>query len=364
MTNRAARARGARQIFAFAYDPPRGRFGVMAKRTNNAPLESGNVVVDDSLTGVAPDKCGRSVGSEHVCVVIVTYNSASVLSGLLDSIPAGLKDVASYEVIVVDNQSQDHSRQVAEDHPIQPSIIQMGRNAGYAAGINAAASVTEPDTHLLVLNPDLRLLEGAVRPLVEQVRDASVGIALPCNFREDGTVDPTIRREPSVATAWSEGVLGGRLAARLGLGEMVSTGRRYEHPVPVQWATASALLISPRARRMVGDWDESYFLYSEEVDYQRRIREAGLAIVYVPQSRVMHIGGEYRANPRLYALLTSNRIRYFRRNHNALSTGFFRLGIAIGEALRVWRGPVHRKALLCALMPLRPSLSFRDSQPA
>ncbi len=74
------------------------------------------------------------------------------------------------------------------------------------------------------------------------------------------------------------------------------------------------------------------------------------------------MGGEYRVNPRLYALLTSNRIRYFRRNHNVLATMMFRLGIAAGEALRSWRGPVHRRALACALLPLKPAYSFRSKE--
>jgi GT2 family glycosyltransferase len=301
--------------------------------------------------------------NEHVCVVIVTYNSASVLSGLLDSIPAGLKGVRDYQVIVVDNRSQDHSAQLAADHPVRPRVIKMDRNGGYAAGINAAASAAGSDAHLLILNPDLRLMEGAVRLLLDQMRTSTAGIALPRNLGEDGTVSLTIRREPSISTVWCESVMGGNAAARLGVGEMVAGDRRYNQLGPVEWATGSALMVSARARRAVGAWDESFFLYSEEVDYQRRVRQAGLDVIYVPQSRVVHIRGEYRVNTRLYALLTSNRIRYFRRNHNFLSTVLFRLGIATGEALRFWRGPVHRRALVCALLPLKPALSFRNETP-
>lgn len=296
---------------------------------------------------------------ERLSVVIVTYNSESVLSGLLDSLPAGLAGAGDHEVIVVDNQSRDGSAELAEGHSVGPRVIRMGSNAGYAAAINAAASVAGPDAHLLILNPDLRLLAGSVKPLLDHARTPSIGIVLPRNLREDGTVDPTIRREPTISTAWCDGILGGKLAARLGLGEMVAGSRSYDHPGRVAWATASALLITPRARRAVGRWDESYFLYSEEVDYQRRVRQAGFDIVFVPQSEVMHIGGEYRANPRLYALLTTNRIRYFRRHHGLLATMLFRLGVAAGEALRSGRGPAHRRALACALAPLRPALYFR-----
>lgn len=301
---------------------------------------------------------------ERVCVVVVTYNSASVVGGLLDSLASGLRGIDDHEIIIVDNQSADGSAEVAEAHPIRPRVIRMGSNAGYAAGINAAATIAGADAHLLILNPDVRLTGEVALKLLDQLQEQDAGIVLPQNFREDGTVDPTIRREPSIATAWCEGILGGKRAARLGLGEIDDRDRRYERAGPVAWATASALLVAAEARRTVGQWDESYFLYSEEVDYQRRVRQAGFRILYVPHAHVTHIGGEYRVNPRLYALLTCNRIRYFRRNHGLASTVLFRLGIALGEGLRCWRSPVHRRAFACALLPLRPAFSFRTEGPA
>lgn len=294
-----------------------------------------------------------------VSVVIVTYNSASALPALLGSLPAGLNGVDRFEVIIVDNDSRDGSVNLAEAHPLRPKVIRMGRNAGYAAAINAGASTVNPKSHLLVLNPDLRLYPDAVRPLLDHLVARSVGIVVPANYREDGTLDPTLRREPSMLTAWAEAILGGTLAARLGWGEVVGEPSRYDQSGTIEWATGSALLISARARRIVGEWDESFFLYSEEVDYQRRAREAGFDIVYEPRSKVMHASGGSGASPRLYALLTSNRIRYYGRHHGALSTAMFRLGVAAGQAARFWRGSPHRAALFSALMPLRPVSEFQ-----
>ncbi len=294
-----------------------------------------------------------------VSVVIVTYNSASALPALLGSLPAGLNGVDRFEVIIVDNDSRDGSAELAEAHPLRPKVIRMGRNAGYAAAINAGASTVNPKSHLLVLNPDLRLYPDAVRPLLDHLVARSVGIVVPANYREDGTLDPTLRREPSMLTAWAEAILGGTLAARLGWGEVVGEPSRYDQSGTIEWATGSALLISARARRIVGEWDESFFLYSEEVDYQRRAREAGFDIVYEPRSKVMHASGGSGASPRLYALLTSNRIRYYGRHHGALSTAMFRLGVAAGQAARFWRGSPHRAALYSALMPLRPVSEFQ-----
>jgi len=299
-----------------------------------------------------------------VSIIVVTYNSAAVLRPLLDSVPEGLSGVEEYAVVVVDNDSRDGSPELAEAHPVSPTVIRMGRNAGYAAAINAGMAVIDPRSDILILNPDLRLYPGAVRPLMELTADPSVGVAVPRNFKEDDrTTDPTLRREPSILTAWADAVLGGNLAARIGLGEIVGNLARYDVPGKIEWATGSALLVSARARAAVGKWDESYFLYSEEVDYQRRAREAGFEIVYEPRSEVMHAGGESGVNPRLYALMTANRIRYYERNHGPLAASLFRLGIVVGQALRYGRGSVHKAALRSAIYPAQCARDFLAKQP-
>jgi GT2 family glycosyltransferase len=307
------------------------------------------------LAHALPRRSTQDTEKAPLALVIVTYNSSAVLEGLLDSIPAGLEGVCAFDVIVCDNDSRDRSADLALAHPIKPRVIRTGRNAGYAAGINAATATISPASHLLILNPDIRLQPGAVRTMLNHMSDPSIGVAAPRNLCADGTVDRIIRREPSVRTAWADGILGGKLAARLGLSEIVDDVELYDSGGFIDWASGSALLVTSEARRTVGAWDESFFLYSEEVDYQRRVRSYGFKIFYVPQAEVVHIGGECHANPSLFALLTINRIRYFARHHGALPTFMFRLGVAAGEMFRAARGATHRAALLSALSPLRES---------
>ncbi|MDQ0559940.1 GT2 family glycosyltransferase [Rhizobium mesoamericanum] len=285
-------------------------------------------------------------------IIIVTFNSAVALPQLLDSLPGGLKGVDHFGVVIVDNDSQDGSADLAEAHPISPTVIRMGRNAGYAAAINAAARTVDPDQHLLILNPDLRLYPGAVGPLMEEAATPSTGVVVPMNHTEDGKIDLTLRREPSILTAWADALLGGSLAAWMGLGEVISAYDRYRRRGPVEWATGSALLVSARARQIVGRWDESFFLYSEEVDYLRRVRDAGFDVIYEPLSQVMHTKGGSGRSARLFALMTANRIRYYQRRHGVLPTAIFRLAIVLGQVIRCWRGPWHRAALFGALRPL------------
>lgn len=284
----------------------------------------------------------------RISAVIVTYNSDRVLGDLLDSLAVAFAGMAGTEVVVVDNASHDDSVAIARRHPIGARLIETGRNAGYAAAINIAAGEVAEDSALLILNPDIRLRPSAVRALLDAI-DRGAGIAVPLMIDEEGRLSLSVRREPSLLSAWSEALVGGRLASRLGLGEVVAPGAIHRRGGTIDWGTGACLLVSPVVRRAIGNWDESYFLYSEETDYMRRTRDAGFSVVYVPAAEVLHIGGEDHVRADLYALLTANRIRYYRHYHGPLAAGLFRLGVMVGESLRMSRGRVHRAGLQAAL---------------
>jgi GT2 family glycosyltransferase len=296
---------------------------------------------------------GKQVAGK-VSAVIVTFNSREVLGDLLDSLAVAFKDVPDSEVVVADNASRDDSVAIARRHSIGARVIETGRNAGYAAAINIAAGQVAEDRALLILNPDIRLRPGAVDALLGAIARGA-GIAVPRMVDEDGRLSLSVRREPSLVSAWSEALIGGKLASRLGLGEIAAPGPIYRQGGFIDWGTGACLLVSPAARRAIGAWDESYFLYSEETDYMRRSRQAGFPIVYVPAAEALHIGGEDHIRADLYALLTANRIRYYRRYHGPLATGLFRLGVMAGESLRMGRGRVHRAGLEAAFT-LQPRL--------
>lgn len=306
---------------------------------------------DDPRANRDPSPAEEALG---LAVVIVTYNSEEVLPGLLDSLADGLEGLARRDVIVVDNDSRDASVELARAHPFGVRVIEMGRNAGFAAGINAAAATIDEDMHLLVLNPDIRLHRGAGAYLAARLSDPSIGVVAPQMLNEDGTLAQSLRREPSLLTAWADALVGTRLAARLGIGEIVADPVLYRTGGTVAWATGAALGVSARTRSVVGDWDDSFFLYSEEVDYMQRVRQAGFAVVYDTQAHTTHIGGAYHNDPFLSALMTTNRIRYFRRHHGPVATALFRLSIIVGETMRMRLGAGHRAALRAALTaPLR-----------
>ena len=309
------------------------------------------------VTFTAANDVTRTQPSDRkLAVVVVTYNSADTIGGLLDTLQAGLEGLSQTEIVIADNASSDASVAIAQAHPIGARVVRTGRNGGYAAGINAALATVANDADVLILNPDIRLSRGAAARLVAPLRHRQVGVAAPRILHENGALYHSLRREPSLQTAWADALFGTKLGSGIDVGECICDTDLYKVPGIVDWASGAVLAVSAEARQSVGPWDESFFLYSEEVDYQRRARRAGFHIAYVPDAEVIHFGGDYRSNARLYSILTANRLRDYARHHDAISTALFRLALLTGETLRSLGGsPVHRAGLKAALRPVPPA---------
>ena len=194
--------------------------------------------------------------------------------------------------------------------------MQLGRNAGYAAGINAAIEVAQRGTNVLVANPDVRLDAGAGQLCGVATRSTRVGIAVPQLRDSTGELVFNIRRDATVCALSAR-----RSSAAIGLG--AGAFRRdgdgvapYAQAGDVDWASGAVMAISRDCAERVGRWDESMWLYSEETDYCLRAREAGFRVRYVPDAQALHFGGDSGENPMLWTALTVNRIRLFERRHS------------------------------------------------
>ena len=294
--------------------------------------------------------------SAHIAVVIVTFNSGDVLAGCLRTI-ATQTAVHLSAVVVADNDSEDDCVAIAEaatDLPIR--TVQLGRNAGYAAAINAGIATLDLRKldAVFVVNPDCRLRPDTLNRLAQALRQPGRAIAAPLMLNPGGSLQPSLRRTPAIGRALAEAVIGGGLAGRIGtLGELVVNPREYEHPGRAVWATGAAMLLSADAIRDLGPWDESFLLYSEETEYCLRAADRGWTLWYEPAAVVEHIGGESATNPTLYALMVANKVRLFRRRRSAPAGFAYYLVVVLGEAIRALAGRRTARASLIAL--LKPS---------
>src|ERR1017187_9337067 len=282
-----------------------------------------------------------------LAVVIVTYNSSHDIGDLLDSLPAAL-DGLTADVVVVDNGSTDGTAdQVAARRDCR---VVRSANVGYAGGINRgvreAAAAADA---ILVLNPDARLSELSVAPLLETLREPGTGIVVPQIRSATGTLEPSLRREPTLLRA-----LGLERTGVAAFAERIHDKAQYTYPHLVDWAQGAVVLMSRECFDALKGWDESYSLYSEEVDLSLRARDLGLLTRYEPRSVAVHIGGQSGQNDVTHAMQIVNRVRLYRRRNGVLASWcYFWLAIA-SEASWVIRG--HRPSRFAIAALLRPSL--------
>lgn len=282
-------------------------------------------------------------------VIIVTHNSAAYVGALLDDL-ARVDLGLTREVVIKDNGSSDATIDIVQQYP-NVTIVDDRRNVGYAAGINLASRCLGPHHALLILNPDLRLVDGAVLAMWRRLWTYRVAAVTPRIVDEAGVLQHSLRFEPTILRSVVDSVVGAHLPTRpIWLTEGDYDPESYVYPHPVQWATGACLMIRRDAADEVGPWDERYFLYSEEVDLMRRIRESGWQIWFEPTAVVRHAGAGSGSSPDLTALLAVNKVRYAAavRGPGAASAVWF-AGLT-NSILRAVE-PGHRRAAALLLRP-------------
>ena len=275
--------------------------------------------------------------------MVVTHENEAHIDGLVQSL-AEAADGLPLRVVVVDNASTDATVSAVRAAP-GIDCVALSANRGYAAGINAGCARVDADLPVLVLNADLRLRPGSITRLLAALEDPEVGIAVPALVDADGARAASLRREPSLLGALGDALFGGRWRTRPSwLSEIVWDPEAYRCQHDVDWATGAALLVSHGCDVAVGAWNEEFFLYSEEVDYCARARDAGFRIRYVPDAEVQHLEGGSGRTPALTALLARNRVRYYHSRHGRPASSVFRRARAAPRAAAGGRGPASARA--------------------
>ncbi len=226
---------------------------------------------------------------DDVSAVIVNYNAGSFLARCVES----LRRAGVSTILVVDNRSTDGSLRELAAADQSAGVLVADRNCGYGGGANRGAEGTSGDL-LLVCNPDTVAEPDSVRVLAEVMRrDESLAVVGPRLLSEDGTVYPSARTFPRLGDALGHAFLG-----------LVRPGNRFSRRYKMQdgsvdllaggyvdWVSGAFFLARRSAFEKVGGFDESYFMYAEDVDLCWRLGNAGWRVRYVPAAVVSHLQG-------------------------------------------------------------------------
>ena len=275
-----------------------------------------------------------------VSVVVVNYNGAETLERCLRTLLADSGETET-EILVVDNASSDGSASIAEELAAEHDSLRLLRsptNRGYAGAVNVALAEARGE-YLAVLNMDVVVSEGWLEPLVASLEaDPAVAAACPLILLES---------DPGRINAAGQNVHPTALGSNRWLGK--PRERTGGEPFRVSGLHGAAFLVRRELLERIGGWDESGFLYHEDVELSWMLRLAGREICCVPASTVRH---DYHLTmfPHKLFLLERNRWRMLLSNLRGRTRLALAPLLALTE-LMIWgycllRGPKFMRAKL------------------
>jgi N-acetylglucosaminyl-diphospho-decaprenol L-rhamnosyltransferase len=279
-----------------------------------------------------------------VTISVVAGGSPELLADCLASIPAAAARV-SVETVVVDNAVGAGLDGVVRGHS-EVRWIRSGRRRGFTANHNLALAAAT-GRYVFVLNDDTVLREACLDRLVAFMdQNPAIGCAGPRVVFADGRRQPSAFRFPSPARV----ALTALTLERAGW--VLSNTERIRR---VDWVHGCAMFVRADAFRDAGGFDEGFYMYLEDVDLCRRLRDAGWEVAFFPRASLTHLENASTADVperRIYQHARS-RIRYAEKHHGAaaalvvraLTAGMYAGRIGASRALR--RDPAERARFAC-----------------
>lgn len=262
-----------------------------------------------------------------ISVSIVNTNSRELLLACL----ASLQGVDA-DLVVLDNASEDGSAEAVRDRFSDVRVLAQEHRAGFGANHNTVVRATD-GRYVYVLNEDTTSSDWGFARMVEYM-DANPRVAA----LGPRIVYPDGRRQ---ASAWRFPTPLNSLLSLPSLGKVGIVQSQGDEPREVDWVMGAALLLRRSALDEVGHFDEGFFIYSEEVDLQLRLRRAGWDVHFFPAVTVVHHESQFSAEipERRINEMWRSRHRYWRKHHSPLGARVAALSTGVQYALRAGLAP-------------------------
>ena len=313
--------------------------------------------------------------SPDLSIIIVSWNVRELLRGCLRSIcrdqGSGVRGqgqatppltpdacLLTPEIIVIDNASADGSAaMVAAEFP-QVRLIANADNRGFTGGNNQGIAVAQ-GRYVFFLNPDTVVMDDALATMIAYMEaHPDVGVIGPQLRYGDGSLQSSRRRFPTFGSAlfestplawhWPDNPWARRYRMEdrgSGIRDQETGGREQDEVgadsaglagEEVDWLVGAALLTRRNVIDQVGVFDEGYFMYSEELDWCRRVKMAGWRVVYLPSAQIVHYEG--KSSEQVVAArhihFHTSRVRYARKYHGAAAAAAVRAFLLVTFAFQ------------------------------
>ena len=287
-------------------------------------------------------------------VIILNWNTRTLLEKCLESLFNQPREF-EVEIIVVDNASEDGSREMVADSFPQAQLVVNSTNIGFGAGNNAAVS-RATGRYLLFLNTDTIVNEGALSRMVAFADcHPDIGILGPKLLNGDGSLQYSCRRYPNLAAGFFRNTPLGRLFPRNRFaGDYLMMDWDHASPRDVDWVSGAALMIRRRVVDEIGCFDEDFYMYCEDVDLCWRVNHTALPgvkdaegiadpgtprhwrVVYYPEAVIYHLIGKSsdQAPTRMTYEFHRSQYLFYKKHYAATMPLPLKPLILIGIALR------------------------------
>jgi hypothetical protein len=252
----------------------------------------------------------------ELSVTICSWNTVNDLRVCLNSLEARL-DEAAFEVIVIDNNSEDGSPEMVRREFPWVRLFDLGHNLGFTGGQNLAIR-KRAAYHVLPLNSDTVVHQGALRTILDYAKEhPEVGIIGPKLLNPDGSLQFSCRRWPNPMAALFRNTFLGRLWPKNPFTrDYLMTDSAHDAIRTVDWVSGAAFFVRGEVIDRVGVMDESYFMFCEDEDLCWRTWKAGFQVAYVPQSVITHAIGRStdKAPNRMIGRFHRSMFRFYHKN--------------------------------------------------
>jgi hypothetical protein len=272
-----------------------------------------------------------------LAIIIVSWNVRDLLRSCLSSLQRYPATEHTQRIIVVDNASSDKSVDMVRQEFPDVQLAVNGSNRGFTGGNNDGIHAAEEwfagadpaSSFVLLLNPDTEVHPGALNTMLDFAKShPQVGLIGPQLLYPDGSIQSSRRRFPTLMTSifestWLLPYAPGKILDAFYMRD-VSDALTCD----VDWVYGAAMLVRRSAYQQVGLLDEqAFFMYSEEVDWCKRLKNAGWKIVYLPQAGVIHYEGRssVQVSARRMIYFNTSKVRYIRKHHGRVQAAILRI---------------------------------------
>lgn len=266
-------------------------------------------------------------------VIIVNWNTSELLSRCLRSVYDTIDDWC-VEIVVVDNASTDGSAEMVHREFSRVRLIQNAENVGFARANNQALRTIQ-GRYALLLNSDAAVRPGALQAMCRLMdRHPEAGIVGGKLLNPDGSFQSSYMDFPTIL---SETLLVTKLYRIIHPSCFPSHSAAQSRKLcEADWVSGASLMIRRETLEQVGGLDEDYYMYSEEVDWCWRVKQAGWKIFYLPEAEVAHWGGQSIGRIPLHkrAQVYRGKVLFFRKCRGNGSASLFRLILLLTTALK------------------------------